>query len=128
MKRRIRLTESDLHRIINRSVKRILNEVKLDNPHNNLGYVDDMVSNHKDIYSKGARIEECLAELMVDNGLTIEDVEQYDNLMSIIDRNRLNDAIEEYKSFLQKQEAYDKKQEYEAWAEDQMSDMGLDYE
>jgi len=28
MKRRIRLTESDLHRIINRSVKRTLNEIR----------------------------------------------------------------------------------------------------
>ncbi len=36
MKKRIRLTESDLHRIVNRSVKRVLNEISTDTLHNAL--------------------------------------------------------------------------------------------
>lgn len=33
MKKRIRLTESNLHRIVNRSVKRVLNEISTDTLH-----------------------------------------------------------------------------------------------
>ena len=42
MKRKIRLTESDLHRIVNRSVKRVINEI--DNENNEkFGYTKDFI-------------------------------------------------------------------------------------
>ena len=90
MKRRIRLTESDLHNIIRKSVKKVLMEAKLDDPHGALSSINDMWGNLSKDISKGAieynkksnyPIESGLAQLIVDNGLSIDDVKQYKELI-----------------------------------------------
>lgn len=63
MKRRVRLTESDLHRVIKESVNKILKEQYEDKIEDALFYLDDM----KDSYDlAGCEISEEDAEQMID--------------------------------------------------------------
>ena len=134
MKRRIRLTESDLHNIIRKSVKKVLMEAKLDDPHGALSSINDMWGNLSKDISKGAieynkksnyPIESGLAQLIVDNGLSIDDVKQYKEFVNYIDIDVVMQKIKEYESSLRLDKYYDERNDAEAWAEEQMSDMGF---
>ena len=128
----IRLTESDLHRIIKESVNRVLREKKFDNPHKPLDNVNNLFKRERPEFlqriktGNNGRIEEALAQLLVDNGLTIADLQKYDAIMNLIDPSVLNDKIKQYQYCLRQEELYDRQKEYEAWAEEQMNDMGYD--
>ena len=137
MKRRIRLTESDLHNIIRKSVKKVLMEAKLDDPHGALSSINDMWGNLSKDISKGAieynkksnyPIESGLAQLIVDNGLSIDDVKQYKEFVNYIDIDVVMQKIKEYESSLRLDKYYDERNDAEAWAEEQMSDMGFGFE
>ena len=131
MKKIVRLTESDLHRIVKESVKRILRE--------------DIQPNHEEIWNKIERawndarnnrwsnnprrgFMDSLAWIMVDNNLTIDDLKEYGNVLQIVDVDYLNKEIESCHKYMEWEKADDKRREAEAWAEEQMSDMGFGFE
>ena len=58
---------------------------------------------------------------MVDNNLTVEDMENYGNVLKIIDANKLQQEVDNCIRA-------NKNREYEAWAEEQLSNMGFGYE
>ena len=98
-KKLIRLTESDLHRIVKESVKRILKE--------------SMQPNHEEIWNKiqnawnealkwsrswgynsGMRVfNDELAQIMVDNNMTYDDLKEYGNVLDKVDYNYLNNQM-----------------------------------
>lgn len=118
-------TDAALGESIKKTVRNVINEIKADDPHENLRATNDAL----EVASNNiGGLEDALAELMVDNNLTFEDVKQYDNLMRFIDPQQLDQEIDRYKNFLEQDRLDDKRREAQAWAEDQMSDMGFGYE
>lgn len=137
MKKIIRLSGREIRNIIRESVEKAINEIKVDNPHDRLMSVDRDLSGMGDemrSYMKGRgddlydSIEMGIAELMVDNGLSFDDIRQYDTIMGFIDQKKLNDAVKAYKEELSREDYSDKAMEAQAWAEDRMSDMGFGFE
>lgn len=129
-KKQIRLTETDFHKLIAESVKKALNEVKLDNPYEVLKDSDYEISKLSDYTRNGMKggLEDGLAELIVDNNIPLENLSQYKSLMSIINPSLLKQEIENYKNFLKSYERDERRREAEAWAEERMSDMGFGFE
>ena len=129
--RKERSNEDRLKQFIKESVKKAVNEIKLDNPHNNLSNVDNAFANTSDGTNKFVGGSEDfvfgLAELMVDNNLTVNDLQKYGNMMKYVSPELLNKQIERYKMFLKAEEEDDKRREAQAWAEQQMSDMGGEF-
>lgn len=126
-KKLIRITEGDLHRIVKESVNRVLRE--------GAEYNEEIWNRIADAYDysvkwshsrfgngdwKDTFINE-LAWIMVDNNLTVEDMENYGNVLKIIDANKLQQEVDNCIRA-------NKNREYEAWAEEQLSNMGFGYE
>jgi hypothetical protein len=123
--------ESRINRAVKESVNRILRE--------------DIQPNHEEIWNKIERawndarnnrwsnnprrgFMDSLAWIMVDNNLTIDDLKEYGNVLQIVDVNYLNKEIESCRKYMEWEKADDKRREAEAWAEEQMSDMGFGFE
>ena len=123
--KRYRLTESRLRGMIREAVKSALYEVKIDGNPNEL--LHGLEQNLKS-FDGGVSIEDDLAEFIVDNGLSIGDIKQYSGIVNRIDMNKLIMAINSYKKFLDDYERSEKANEYRAWAEEQMSNMGFGFE
>jgi hypothetical protein len=134
MKKIVRLTESDLHRIVKESVKRALRE--------NTKYSEEIMDKIADAYEDSIRwshskysngnwkatfIDE-LAWIIVDNNLTVEDMANYGNVLKVIDANRLQQEVDNCIRANRLEQMDDKRREYEAWAEEQMSNMGFGFE
>lgn len=119
------LTDIGLGEAIKKTVRNVINEIKADDPHENLRATNDALEGAN---NNIGGLEDALAELMVDNNLTFEDVEKYENLMRFIDPQQLDQEIDRYKNFLEQDKLDDKRREAQAWAEEQMSDMGFGYE
>lgn len=122
---RYRLTESRLRGMIREAVKSVLYEVKIDGDPNERLY--GLEQNLKS-FDGGVSIEDDLAEFIVDNGLSIGDLKQYSGIVNRIDMNKLIMAINSYKKFLDDYERSERANEYRAWAEEQMSNMGFGFE
>lgn len=121
--------ESRLRNIVRESLRRVVNEARVDNAHDNLRAVDDEIKFQKMTPNKERpSFEDALAQLMVDNNLTMDDIAQYDAIYNYINPQFLEQEIENYKRFLAQDAEDDKRDEYRAWAEDQMADMGFDEE
>lgn len=123
--KRYRLTESRLRGMIREAVKSALYEVKIDGDPNEL--LHGLEQNLKS-FDGGVSIEDDLAEFIVDNGLSIGDIKQYSGIVNRIDMNKLIMAINSYKKFLDDYERSERANEYRAWAEEQMSNMGFGFE
>ena len=123
--KRYRLTESRLRGMIKEAVKSVLYEVKIDGDPNERLY--GLEQNLKS-FDGGVSIEDDLAEFIVDNGLSIGDLKQYSGIVNRIDMNKLIMAINSYKKFLDDYERSERANEYRAWAEEQMSNMGFGFE
>ena len=134
MKQIIRLRESELRRMIAESVKRILRE--------NTEYSEEIMNKIEDAYEdsikwsqsiygngnwKATFINE-LAWIIVDNNLTVEDMANYGNVLKVIDANRLQQEVDNCIRANKLEQMDDKRREAEAWAEEQMSDMGYGFE
>lgn len=121
---RYRLTESKLRGIIREEVENILIEEKLDNPIEALKYMDEYMSS----FDFNFNIEDDIAQLLVDNDLTINDLKQYPNIIKRINLPKLRQEIENYNKFLAWWDEDEKRREHAAWAEEQMSNMGFGFE
>ena len=140
--------ESKLHRIVKESVKRILsdsdedrkpslrnivreslrkvvNEARVDNPSNNLEAVEAELSKGNFSISNG-KFEAELAAFLCDNGLDTNVLLQYPHIYQAVDKQTLSNEINKYNKFLEQEKAYDRRQESQAWAEEQMANMGFD--
>ena len=126
MKRVIKLRESDLHRI----VYNVINEAIVDNPHDNLGAMNNAAGyfpdDTLDYMKRHQSYSSDLAELLVDNGLDAEVLNDYPGILKAADINDVKAEMEKYRKYLADEERYEKAQEYKAWAEDRMAEMGMD--
>lgn len=126
MKRVIKLRESDLHRIVYNAI----NEVVVGNPHDNLGAVNQAAGyfpdDTLDYMKRHQSYSSDLAELLVDNGLDAEVLNDYPAILKAVDINDVMVEMDKYRKFLESERRYEKSQEYKAWAEDRMAEMGMD--
>ena len=121
------LQESRVRRIVRESLRKVVNEASVDDPHDNLRAVDDEIKSQNMTPNKERpSFEDALAQLMVDNNLTMDDIAQYDAIYNYINPQFLEREIEDYKRILDQEAEDDKRREYQGWAEDQMADMGFD--
>lgn len=121
------IRKSSLRNIVRESIKRVVNEASVDNPHDNLRAVNDEIKSQNMTPNKERpSFEDALAQLMVDNNLTMDDIAKYDALYNFINPQFLEREIELYKRVLDQEAEDDKRDEYRAWAEEQMANMGFD--
>lgn len=120
------LNQTDESRLRN-MVSNAINEVTVNNPTNNLEAVEAELSKNNFPYSTG-KFEAELAEFLVDNGLDTNILLQYPHIHQAVDNKLLANEIEKYQQFLKQDAEDDKRREAQAWAEEQMSDMGFGYE
>ena len=122
---RYRITESRLRNMIREAVKDALNEVKVEgDPYERLSDFENSLRT----FDGGINCEEDLAEFMVDNNISIDDLRQYSGIVNRIDMRKLIKEIEVFKRANDDWEKREKYDEYRAWAEDRMSDMGFGFE
>ena len=119
------LQESRVRRIVRESLRKVVNEARVDNPSNNLEAVEAELSKGNFSISNG-KFEAELAAFLCDNGLDTNVLLQYPHIYQAVDKQILSNEINKYNKFLEQEKAYDKRQEAQAWAEDKMADMGFD--
>ena len=117
--------ESKVRRIVRESLRKVVNEARVDNPSNNLEAVEAELSKGNFSISNG-KFEAELAAFLCDNGLDTNVLLQYPHIYQAVDKQILSNEINKYNKFLEQEKAYDRNQEAQAWAEDQMADMGFD--
>jgi hypothetical protein len=126
--------ESRINRAVKESVKRALRE--------NTKYSEEIMDKIADAYEdsikwshsiygngnwKATFINE-LAWIIVDNNLTVEDMANYGNVLKVIDANSLQQEVDNCIRANRLEQMDDKRREHEAWAEEQMSNMGFGFE
>ena len=112
--------------VVRRAVRDAINEAKLDSDVENRIH-DFLVK----VVTKGGyttdEVIDTLAQIAADNELSAEDIDEYVDLKPEY-LEQLREKIEEWKEYNEWEKMDDKRREYEAWAEDRMSDMGFGYE
>jgi hypothetical protein len=119
------IRKSSLRNIVRESLIKVVNEARVDNPSNNLEAVEAELSKGNFSISNGD-FEAELAAFLCDNGLDTNVLLQYPHIYQAVDKQILSNEINKYNKFLEQDRADDKRREAQAWAEDQMADMGFD--
>ena len=67
-------------------------------------------------------------QIMPTYNLTIDDLKEYGNVLDVVDINLLKNEIKSYEEATRREKIDDERRSAEAWAEEQMSDMGFGFE
>lgn len=98
-----------IQQILKEWVIEAIREEKLANVYAHLAELDKAMQNTRHLYGDGETAEALawpLAQLIVDNGLSVEDIENYPNLKERLDDTQLRQCIEEYMEQLRNEDEF----------------------